>query len=119
MKKSITLLALILTLGTVAFAKAPADDIISITPLQKTLSIGVSVQKEDAGKSVVTFYNESTNTAMFKDKLANKGAAAKSYLLDELENGNYTIEVTTDGQTVKERICVYDEDGKKSYFIFQ
>ena len=119
MKKSITILALILTLGTVAFAKAPANDIVSITPSQKSLSIGISVQKEDAGKSIVTFYNESSNTMMFKDKLASKGPATKVYLLDELETGNYTIEVATGGQIVKERICVYDEDGKKSYFIFQ
>jgi hypothetical protein len=122
MKKSITLLALILAVSTVAFAQAPADDNISITPSQKSLSIGVSVENEDAGKSVVTFYNEDYDegiTAMFKDKLASKGTAAKAYLLDKLETGNYTMEVASDKQVVKKRIRVYDEAGKKSYFIFQ
>jgi hypothetical protein len=121
MKKSITLLALILA-STVAFAQAPADDNISIIPSQKSLSIGVSVENEDAGKSVVTFYDEDDNVgnfAMFKDKLANKGTAAKAYLLDQLETGNYTIEVTSNKQVVKKRICVYDEAGKKTYFIYQ
>ncbi|MDB5286105.1 MAG: hypothetical protein JWR05_1054 [Mucilaginibacter sp.] len=122
MKKSITLLALILAVSTVAFAQAPADDIISIIPSPKSLSIGVSIENEDAGKSVVTFYNEGdneANTAMFKDKLASKGTAAKAYLLDELETGNYTMEVASDKQVVKKRIHVYDEAGKKTYFIFQ
>jgi hypothetical protein len=121
MKKSITLLALFLA-STVAFAQAPADDNISIIPSQKSLSIGVSVENEDAGKSVVTFYNEDYDegiTAMFKDKLASNGAAAKAYLLDKLETGNYTMEVASDKQVVKKRIRVYDEAGKKSYFIFQ
>jgi hypothetical protein len=121
MKKSITLLALFLA-STVAFAQAPADDNISIIPSQKSLSIGVSVENEDAGKSVVTFYDEDDNVgnfAMFKDKLASKGVAAKAYLLNELETGNYTIEVISDKQVVKKRICVYDEAGKKTYFIYQ
>ena len=121
MKKSITLLALFLA-STVAFAQAPADDNISIIPSQKSLSIGVSVENEDAGKSVVTFYDEGdneANTAMFKDKLASKGTAAKVYLLDELETGTYTMEVTSNKQIVKKRICIYDEAGKKTYFIFQ
>lgn len=118
MKKSITLLALILSLSTVVFAKASTDDIISIIPSKKALSIGVSVQKQNAGKSVVTFYDEGNN-AMFKDKLASKGTAAKAYLLNELETGNYTIEVATGKRVVKKQIRVYDEAGKKTYFIFQ
>jgi hypothetical protein len=118
MKKSITLLAIILAVSTVSFAQVPADDNISIIPSQKSLSIGVSVENEDAGKSVVTFYDED-NTAMFKDKLASNGTAAKAYLLNELETGNYTMEVTNDKQVVKKRIRVYNEAGKKSYFIFQ
>lgn len=122
MKKSITLLALILSVSTAIFASpvknATANDDIIINSLQKELTISVSVKHENAGKSLVTVYNDA-NTVLFKDKLANKGAASKAYLLNELENGNYTIEVSAGAQTVTKQIHVYDENGKKTYFFLQ
>lgn len=122
MKKSITLLALILSVSTAIFANpvknVSANDDIIINSLQKELTIGVTVKQENAGKSLVTIYNDA-NTVLFKDKLANKGAASKAYLLNDLENGNYTIEVYAGAQSVAKHIHVYQENGKKTYFFFQ
>lgn len=118
MKKSIALLALVLSVSTSVFAKAPVDDLITINPLRTALGVGISVNAVDASKSIVKVYN-ADGTVHFIDKLANKGTAAKAYLLTNLEEGNYTIEVVTKGQTVKKQIHVYDEDGKKTFFIFQ
>ncbi|MBD1391543.1 hypothetical protein [Mucilaginibacter glaciei] len=119
MKKSITLLALILTLSSALFAKTtPADELITINPLRTALGVGISVNANDASRSVVRIYN-ADNTIQFIDQLAKKGTAAKAYILKDLEDGNYTIEVATKNQVVKKQIHVYNEDGKKSFFIFQ
>jgi len=51
-----------------------------------------------------------------KDVLA--GNRSKGYILTTLENGDYTMEVTSNKQIVKKNIHVYDE-GKTKTFIVQ
>jgi hypothetical protein len=123
MKKSITLAALLLALGTSVFA-APAKstndgakDEIAFTQLKKDNGFGVQINKEEAGKAMVLIYDDSHNL-IYKDLL--KGASIeKGYLITSLETGDYTVEIYSKGQSVTQKMHVYDEGDSKSYFFYQ
>lgn len=120
MKKSITLVALLLALGTSVFAAVPAtskaSDEISFSSLPADKGFAVKVNKADAGKSMVIIYDKD-NSVIFKDVLTKDASAEKGYVVTNLENGDYTVEVVSAKKTVTKQLHVYDEGQKKS-FIF-
>ncbi|MEO6978635.1 MAG: hypothetical protein ABI113_09665, partial [Mucilaginibacter sp.] len=59
-------------------------------------------------------YDQDKNV-LRKDVLTANGS--KGYVLSSLENGNYTMEVTTAGQVVKKNIHVYNEDQTKTFIV--
>lgn len=127
MKKSITLAALLLALGTSVFAAAPAKSKghnahskaqITFVQLKTDMGFGVKIAKEEAGKSVVIIYDKDSNV-VFKDLLSKGTDAEKGYILTNLDNGDYTVEVTSDKQSVKKQLHVYDDGQAKSYFFMQ
>jgi hypothetical protein len=52
-----------------------------------------------------------------KDVLSNKKSMEKGYILTNLDNGDYTIEVISNGKSVKEDVHVYDEDQTKTFIV--
>lgn len=122
MKKSIALAALLLALGTTVFAAekttAKSTDQVSFVPLKSDNGFGVNVNKQEAGKSIVIVY-DNDNNVVFKDLLSKDASAQKGYIVTELQEGNYTVEVSSKGQSVKKQMHVYDDGQGKSYFFFQ
>jgi len=117
MKTSIKLTALLLLASAGLFAATPAKTIKADAPSVTISSLasnkGIAVKAADA-KSIVMIYDQDKNV-LRKDVLA--GNASKGYILNTLENGNYTLEVTSNNQTVKKNIHVYDEDKTKTFIV--
>ena len=122
MKKSIALAALLLALGTTVFAAektiAKSTDEVSFVPLKSDNGFGVNVNKQEAGKSIVIVY-DNDNNVVFKDLLSKNSNAQKNYIVTDLQEGNYTVEVSSKDQSVKKQMHVYDDGQGKSYFFFQ
>jgi flagellar hook assembly protein FlgD len=127
MKKSITLAALLLALGTSVFAavppkpkahKAESPAKIAFVSLSADKGFAVKISKQDAGKSFVMIYDKDNNV-VFKDLLTKGTDAEKGYILTSLDNGDYTVEVSANKQNVKKQLHVYDEGQKKSYIFIQ
>ena len=125
MKKSITLAALLLALGTSVFAATPAKstvsnskDEVSFVPLKSDNGFGIRVDKETAGKSIVIFYDNDHNI-IFKDLLSKGTSAQKGYVLSDLDYGDYTVEVVSKNQTIKKQLHVYNDGTVKSFFFMQ
>jgi uncharacterized lipoprotein YajG len=121
MKRSIKLTALFLLAATGLFAAVPAKAFTADVPPAKSVvtfsslaaNKGIAVKSAGA-KSIVMIYDQDKNV-LRKDVLASN--ASKGYVLNKLENGDYTIEVTSNNQTVKKNIHVYDEDNTKMFII--
>ncbi|MDB5014451.1 MAG: hypothetical protein JWQ25_2653 [Daejeonella sp.] len=126
MKKSIGIIAVLLLSNASLFAAVPAEkfadesahNVIKVEALHKDLRVGVSVDRSLKGKSFVTI-TDKNNNLVFEDFLTGKLAVEKAYNLSELENGDYTIAVTSNETVVKKTVHIYDEAGKKTYFFFE
>lgn len=125
MKNSIKLSALFFLLSAGIFATTEAsaknhtpktNDVITVSAMKKNLGVAVNVIKADEGKSVVRIYDKE-NHILLKDFLPNKAEASKGYILTNLENGDYTFEVTSNKEVVTKTVHVYDEDQKKTFFF--
>ena len=126
MKNTIKLTALFLLASTGLFAAttvktsgtvAPSTkDVITFSSLPSERGVDVKVEKNAPGKAIIMIYDKDGNV-LRKDVLsANKGTE-KAYILTQLENGDYTIEVTSNKQVVKKDIHVYDEGDTKMFII--
>ncbi|HEY9197371.1 MAG TPA: hypothetical protein VIM77_13940 [Mucilaginibacter sp.] len=120
MKNSIKLSALFLLLSAGIFAStaANAKDIITVSALKKQQGVAVNVAKANTGKTVVRIY-DNDNHLILKDFLPNKTEVSKGYILSNLDNGDYTLEVTSNNEVVKKTLHIYDEDQKKTFFIVE
>ena len=124
MKKTIKLAALFLlvsaTFATVASAKGTtlADDQITFTSLPSLNGLAIKVESTQPSKAIVTVYDADHNV-IFKDSMPAYKAMEKGYVLDQLENGDYTIVVKENKSEVKKQVHVYDQDGAKSFIVIQ
>jgi hypothetical protein len=125
MKNSIKLSALFFLLSAGIFATTAAsakshnpktNDVITVSAMKKNLGVAVNIIKTDEGKSVVRIYDKE-NHILLKDFLPNKAEASKGYILTNLENGDYTFEVTSNKEVVTKTVHVYDEDQKRTFFF--
>jgi hypothetical protein len=121
MKNSIQLTALFLLAGASLFAVAPVKaatvpgaGIITFSSLPTQKGIEVKVGKNE--KALVTISDQAGNV-LRKDVLSNKKSLGVDYILTNLDNGDYTIEVTSKGRLVKEDIHIYDEGETKMFFV--
>jgi hypothetical protein len=122
MKNSIKLSALLLLAGTGIFAAGatakpihPMSSSIKgmVTFSQVPSKRGVEIKvKENPGKALVIIYNYE-NDMVWKDVLSQKKGMDKAYILSQLDNGNYTIEVTLNKQVVKKVAHVYYKGDSK------
>jgi hypothetical protein len=126
MKNSIKLTALFLLAGvglfaaTSATASAPVapstTDVITFSSLSSQKGVDIKVERAMAGKAIVMIYDQDRNV-IYKDVLPAYKTLEKGYILSQLDNGDYTIEVTSNKQVVKKEIHVYDEDSTRQFII--
>ncbi|MDB5136454.1 MAG: hypothetical protein JWP37_3057 [Mucilaginibacter sp.] len=120
MKKSITLAALLLFgigVSSTAFAKPKSHKIsaheqVSLIPLREYKGFAVMVDKRVPGKSLVMIYDKDNNV-VFKDLLTKGTKAEKKYILSDLDNGDYKVEVFSKGHDIKTQFYVYHAGQKK------
>ncbi|HZY40218.1 MAG TPA: hypothetical protein VFE53_26375 [Mucilaginibacter sp.] len=124
MKKTIKLAALFLVASaafvTVASAKgtAAADDQITFSSLPSLRGVEIKVNSTAPSKAIVMIYDANDNV-IYKDALPAYKAMQKGYILDQLENGDYTIVVKENHTEVKKEIHVYDENNTKEFIVKQ
>gem|GEM_PF-487627 len=128
MKKSIKLSALLLLFSTGLFAATPKTTVKSMPPGKKdyivfnTLpsqrGIDLIIQKAEMGKTIVIIYDDNGNV-LRKDVLNNLNKIRKGYVLNQLDNGDYSIEIISKNQVFKRSIHVYNEGPIKSFIVRQ
>src|ERR1700744_4902396 len=98
MKNSIKLTALFLLASTGLFAETPskstppANAQITFSSLHSLRGVEIKVENNVASKATVIVYDADGN-AIFKDTMPAMKAMKKGYILNQLQNGDYTIEV--------------------------
>jgi hypothetical protein len=126
MKKTIKLAALALLLSTGAFAataKTPnkmatgkQDNIVFYTlPSQK--GIDLSVKKAEPGTTVVTIYDDEGH--VLQKDVMKKTEIRRGYNFTQLDEGDYSIEISSGGQVFKRKIHIYDEGAVRSFIVQQ
>lgn len=123
MKNSIKLTALFLLAGVSVFAAVPAKAVVPSSSATITFSSlpsqnGIDVKVEKSDKAMVIISDKDGNV-LRKDVLSNKKSMEKGYILTSLDNGDYTIEVISNGKSIKEDVHVYDEDKTKMFIVKQ
>jgi hypothetical protein len=123
MKNSIKLSALLLLAGTGIFAAGatakPTNPIapsikgmVTFSPVPSRRGVEIKVKENAPGKAFVIIYNYE-NDMVWKDVLSQKKGMDKSFILNQLDNGNYTIEVTLNKQVVRKIAHVYYKGDSK------
>jgi hypothetical protein len=112
MKHSIKLLAAGLLLSTGLFAAVPAKPttpksspvkkIVSLTQMPTKKGIEIKLNDPAAGKAAVIIYDWN-NDIVWKEPLSSKKGLDKALVLNQLDNGNYTVEVFLDKQMVAKK----------------
>jgi len=123
MKHSIKLLAAGLLLSTGLFAAVPAKHATPKTsPMKGMVSFkqmptkrGIEIKLNDptAGNATVIIYDWN-NDVVWKEPLSTKKGLDKGFVLSQLDNGNYTVEVFCDKQMVAKKTAhvYYKGDSK-------
>ncbi len=121
MKKFITLTSLFLLLGIGVCSTVSAKpknhnrrshEQVSFIPLHQKGGFAIMVDKQQPGKSMVIIYDQDKNV-VFKDCLTKGTRAEKKYILSNLNNGDYTVEVYSKVHDIKTPFYVYDTGQKK------
>ncbi|HEX8019464.1 hypothetical protein [Mucilaginibacter sp.] len=130
MKTSIKLSALffLLSAGVFATTAAKAADVTDVTPKAKEVvsfraldhdrGVKLTIAKSDKGRAFVRVYSKQ-NELLLKDVVSTKTDVERGYVLTNLEDGDYIMEVKTDNQVVKKTLHVYEENDQKTFFIYQ
>jgi hypothetical protein len=118
MKTSIKLIVLLFLLSTGAFAKPSRNhnmntyNQVSLIPLHHSRGFAVMVDKAQPGNSMVIIYDSDRNV-VFKDRLTKGMRNEKKYLLHELDNGQYTVEVFSKDHDVQTKFYIYNKGDKR------
>ncbi|AYL98932.1 hypothetical protein [Mucilaginibacter celer] len=127
MKTSIKLSALFLLLSAGVFAATAAKaadvtpkakEVVSFSVLGNDRGIKMDFAKSATGKSFVRVYNKE-NELLLKDYVSTKTDAAKGYVLSELADGDYKIEIKSNNQVVTKTLHIYHDGDQQSFFIVQ
>jgi hypothetical protein len=120
MKNTIKLTALALLISTGLFAATSAKANVKAPASANVITVsakGVIVKVDNsAAKSIVMIYDKDGNVIR-KDILSGNKGTEKAYVLNQLDYGDYTMEVTSNKQVVKKAIHVYDEDQTKTFIV--
>ena len=124
MKNSIKLTALLVLASVSVFAAAPkapvtpSKDVITFSSLPSDKGLEVKVEGLSAAKAIV-MVSDADKNVIFKDAMPAYKSMEKGYILNQLEDGDYTMEVIANHQTVKKDIHVYEADGAKQFIVIQ
>jgi hypothetical protein len=128
MKNSIKITALLVLASTGLFAATTVktagtvvpstNEVITFSSLPSHKGIEVKVEGSAASKAIVMIYDKDKNV-IYKDALPAYKKMEKGYILTQLENGDYTIEVTANKQVATKEIHVYDEDRTRVFIVKQ
>jgi hypothetical protein len=124
MKKSIKLTALFLLASASLFAATPSkgttpsNDEITFSSLPSDRGLDIKVESSAPSKAIVLVYDANDNV-IFKDALPAYKSMEKGYILNQLEVGDYTIEVRENKSVVKKDIHVYNEEQTKVFLVKQ
>ncbi|PWK74137.1 hypothetical protein LX99_03938 [Mucilaginibacter oryzae] len=127
MKTSIKLSALFFLLSAGVFAATAAKaadvtpkakEVVSFSVLGNDRGIKMEFAQSVSGKSVVRVYNNE-NELLLKDNVSTKTAATKGYVLSELADGDYKIQINSNNQVVTKTLHVYHDGEQQSFFIVQ
>jgi len=105
-----------LFIATTAKAVTPLKDEITFSSMPSHKGVEIKVQSAIGAKAIVIIYDQDKNV-IFKNALPAYKVMERGYVLDQLDNGDYTIEVTANRQTVTKALHVYDEDGTKEFIM--
>ena len=85
---------------------------VTFSPVPSKRGVEIKVNENAPGKALVIIYNYE-NDMVWKDVLSKKKGMDKAFILNQLDNGNYTIEVTLNKQVVKKIAHVYYKGDSK------
>ena len=115
-------------LSTGAFAADKADktkevkekqNIVVFNSLTEERGVQVIVHKAEAANTGVKIYDAKGNV-MLSDVLSKKDAVSqKGYDLTQLEDGDYTFQVTVNNEVTKKQVHVYDAGNNQRAFFFK
>ena len=99
-------------------AKATKDVVLFTALTEQNIGVGVIIHKAAPSKSAVTIVDNAGNQ-IYKDVMTKSGdVVLKGYQLSALEEGDYTIKVSSNKNEVKRNIHVYtDENNQKNFFF--
>ena len=122
MKNSFKLAALFLLASTGIFATAAPKPtspnassisrMVTVCTLPTRKGVEIKVNKDAPGKALVIIYNWN-NDVVWKDKLSPDKIMDRGYVLNQLDNGNYTIEITLNKQVIRKTAHVYYRGNSK------
>lgn len=124
MKNSIKLTALLVLMSAGVYAASPVKGIppakaeISFSAMPADRGINVKINNDKVEKAVVMVY-DANGKVIFKNSMPKNKAMERGYVLNQLDNGDYTIEVAAGKQSVKKYVHVFDRDQKKVFLIRQ
>jgi hypothetical protein len=120
-------LALLLLLSTGLFAAAPKrlargmptekQDYIIFYTLPSQRGIDLRIKKAEPGQTIVVIYDNNGN--VLRKDVMNGPAVRRGYVLNQLDNGDYTIEISSKNQVFKRNIHIYNEGPIKSFIVKQ
>ena len=119
MKKFLTMAAVSLVLGFSASSTASAkplfhhhmmkmktNEVVSLIPLKMEKGFAVMVDKGLPDKSLVIIYDNDKNV-VFKDVLTKGFKAEKKYILSQLPDGDYSVEIYSKNHDIQTQFFVY------------
>ncbi|SDH84522.1 hypothetical protein ACRQ5D_13905 [Mucilaginibacter sp. P25] len=127
MKTSIKLSALFLLLSAGVFATTAAKavdvtpkakEVVTFKALDHDRGVKLILAKSENGRSFIRVYSKQ-NELLLKDVVSTKTDVERGYVLTNLEDGDYIMEVKTNNQVVKKTLHVYEDGDQKTFFIYQ
>jgi len=126
MKKTMKLTALALLLSSGVFAAVPKamhkmmdakQDKIVFYTLPSQSGIDLRIKKAEPGKTVVTIY-DNEGRLLQKDVMS-KTDIRRGYNFTQLDEGDYSIVISSNGQVFKRKIHIYQEGPVRSFIVEQ
>ena len=125
--KTIIAAAALALLSTGVFASntnaAQRDTLITGGEISATLAynsnsfeIDVNILHATEGNSIITVYDADGNVVMTDKFAIATDNISKTYLMTDLEAGNYTIEVTSNNKTVKQGVMLSEDNTDQQYY---
>jgi len=124
MKKTIKLAAIALLLSSGLFAVTPKtpgkmatgkQDKIVFYTLPSQSGIDLRIKKAEPGTTTVTIYDDE-GRVLQKD-FVNKTDIRRGYNFTQLDEGDYSIEIVSNGQVFKRKIHIYQEGPVRSFIV--